>query len=320
MTSKGCAFLMDMGTGKTITTIALAGTLHHKHKITQMLVVCPKSIVDVWEQEFEKFADFPYQLAVLDGTSAKKADTIRYMIGNGLQIIVVNYESCWRLEAELTRWHPDMIVCDESSKIKNPQAKCSKALHRLGKISSYNLILTGTPITNSPLDFFSQYKFLDESIFGGSFYSFRAYYAILGGFQNHQIVGYKHLAELVEKAHSIAYRIRIDEAVDLPEFVEFRMHDLSILCHNTKILKKWYRDSLFQYILLLAVVAHINLLLFAFFHLAFYCYFSLFAYKNCISCSLCLHLHLAHIFHILKKYFTSFFLLHILVKRLIIPE
>lgn len=82
MTSKGCAFLMDMGTGKTITTIALAGTLHHKHKIMQMLVVCPKSIVDVWEQEFEKFADFSYQLAVLDGTSAKKADTIRYMIGN----------------------------------------------------------------------------------------------------------------------------------------------------------------------------------------------------------------------------------------------
>lgn len=57
-----------------------------------------------------------------------------------------------------------MIVCDESSKIKNPQAKCSKALHRLGKISEYNLILTGTPITNSPLDFFSQYKFLDESL------------------------------------------------------------------------------------------------------------------------------------------------------------
>ncbi len=220
MASKGCAYLMDMGTGKTITTIALAGTLFRRYKITQLLVVCPKSIVDVWDQEFEKFAAYDYQLAVLDGTSAKKADTIRYMIGTGLQVIVVNYESCWRLEAELSCWKPDMIVCDESSKIKNPQAKCSKALHRLGKLSSYNLILTGTPITNSPLDFFSQYKFLDESIFGGSFYSFRAYYAILGGFQNHQIVGYKHLAELVEKAHAIAYRIRIDEAVDLPEFVE----------------------------------------------------------------------------------------------------
>ena len=159
-------------------------------------------------------------MVVLDGTGLKKIDAIRHMNGIGLQVIVVNYESCWRLEAELTKWKPDIIVCDESSKIKNPQAKCSKALHRLGKISSYNLILTGTPITNSPLDFFSQYKFLDERIFGGSFYGFRSYYAILGGYQNHQIVGYKHLAELVEKAHAIAYRIKIDEAVELPEFVD----------------------------------------------------------------------------------------------------
>lgn len=218
--NKGCAFLMDMGTGKTITTIALAGTLYHKHKILQLLVVCPKSIVDVWQAEFEKFAAFPYSVVVLDGTGTKKADTIRHMIGNGLQVIVVNYESCWRLESELAAWKPDMIVCDESSKIKNPQAKCSKALHRLGKLSEYNLILTGTPITNSPLDFFSQYKFLDESIFGSSFYSFRGYYAIVGGYQNHQVVGYRHLAELVEKAHSIAYRIKIDDAVELPEFVD----------------------------------------------------------------------------------------------------
>lgn len=219
-TSKGCAFLMDMGTGKTITTIAVAGAMYQEEKIKKLLVVCPKSIVDVWEQEFGKFSGFPYSLVVLDGTGLKKIDTIRHMNGIGLQVIVVNYESCWRLEAELTKWKPDIIVCDESSKIKNPQAKCSKALHRLGKISSYNLILTGTPITNSPLDFFSQYKFLDERIFGGSFYGFRSYYAILGGYQNHQIVGYKHLAELVEKAHAIAYRIKIDEAVELPEFVD----------------------------------------------------------------------------------------------------
>ena len=219
-TSKGCAFLMDMGTGKTITTIAVAGAMYQEEKIKKLLVVCPKSIVDVWEQEFEKFAGFPYSVVVLNGTGLKKIDAIRHMNGIGLQVIVVNYESCWRLEAELTKWKPDIIVCDESSKIKNPQAKCSKALHRLGKISSYNLILTGTPITNSPLDFFSQYKFLDERIFGGSFYGFRSYYAILGGYQNHQIVGYKHLAELVEKAHAIAYRIKIDEAVELPEFVD----------------------------------------------------------------------------------------------------
>lgn len=220
MQSKGCAFLMDMGTGKTITTIAVAGTLFQTGRVKRLLVVAPKSIVNVWQQEFDKFADFPYTLAVLDGDGSKKADTIRHMGSAGLSVIVVNYESCWRLETDIARWKPDMIVCDESSKIKNPQAKCSKALHRLGKMSAYNLILTGTPITNSPLDFFSQYKFLDEGIFGSSFYGFRGKYAILGGYQNHQIVGYKKLAELVQKAHSVAYRIRIDEAVELPEFID----------------------------------------------------------------------------------------------------
>ena len=211
---------MDMGTGKTITTIAVAGTLFNTGNIKRLLVVSPKSIVQVWQQEFDKFAAFPFSIAVLDGDGNKKIDTIRHMDSFGLAVIVVNYESCWRLEAEIARWKPDMIVCDESSKIKNPQAKCSKALHRLGKASRYNLILTGTPITNSPLDFFSQYKFLDESIFGSTFYGFRSKYAILGGYQNHQIIGYKHLAELVELAHSVAFRIRIDEAVELPEFVE----------------------------------------------------------------------------------------------------
>jgi SNF2 family DNA or RNA helicase len=154
-------------------------------RIKKLLIVAPLSILHVWEEEFEKFAAFPYSLVILDGDSTKKTDIIRHMQGNGLEVIVVNYESCWRLESALSRWNPDMIVCDESSKIKNPQAKCAKALHRLGKQSKYNLILTGTPITNSPLDFFSQYKFLDERVFGGSFYSFCSKYSILGGYQNH---------------------------------------------------------------------------------------------------------------------------------------
>ena len=82
------------------------------------------------------------------------------------------------------------------------------------------MILTGTPITNNPLDFFSQYKFLDESIFGASYYALRARYAVLGGYGNHQIVGYKNLPELTSKAHSIAYRITKADALDLPEQVD----------------------------------------------------------------------------------------------------
>ena len=217
---KAVALLADMGTGKSMMTIAITGTLEAEKGVKKMLVVCPKSIVGVWEDEFRKFADYRYALTVLDGTMEKKRAAFNYMQGAALQIIVVNYESCWRLETEITKWKPDLIVCDESSKIKTPSASQSKALHRLGRLSKYNIILTGTPITGSPLDIFSQYKFLDDSIFGTSFYLFRNRYAILGGYQNRMIVGYRHLDELVEKVHSIAFRIKIEDAVDLPPFID----------------------------------------------------------------------------------------------------
>ena len=217
---KAVALLADMGTGKSMMTIAITGTLEADKGVKKMLVVCPKSIVGVWEDEFRKFADYRYALTVLAGTMEKKRSAFNYMQGAALQIIVVNYESCWRLESEITKWKPDLIVCDESSKIKTPSASQSKALHRLGRQSKYNIILTGTPITGSPLDIFSQYKFLDDSIFGTSFYLFRNRYAILGGYQNRMIVGYRHLDELVEKVHSIAFRIKIEDAVDLPPFID----------------------------------------------------------------------------------------------------
>lgn len=217
---KAVAFLMDMGTGKTITTIALIGALNGQKRIGKVLVVSPKSIVGVWEEEFQKFADFRYALTILDGAIVKKKAAFGYMNGSALQVIVVNYESAWRLETEIAKWQPDMIVCDESSKIKNPTTAQSKALHKLGKKSKYNVILTGTPVTNNPLDFFSQYKFLNEDILGSSYYLFRNRYAVMGGYQNHQIVGYNHLAELVEKVHKVAFRIKIEDAVDLPPFID----------------------------------------------------------------------------------------------------
>lgn len=219
-TSKSVAILAEMGTGKTLISIGIAGYLYLQKEINKLLIVAPLSITKVWEEEFEKFADFDYQLKVLEGTTYKKQETLRNLFGNKLQVAVVNYESCWRMEQEIASWKPDMIICDESSKIKNHQAKQSKALHRLGKISKHNIILTGTPVTNNPLDFFSQYKFLDDSVFGTSYYAFRSRYAVMGGYGHYQVVGYKNLQELTEKAHKIAFRITKKEALDLPEQVD----------------------------------------------------------------------------------------------------
>ena len=94
--SRGTAFLMEMGTGKTITSIAVTGALYLMDKINRVLIVAPLSIVGVWDEEFQKFADFDYHLSVLTGTGTKKADTLQHMTDIPLQVAVVNYESAWR--------------------------------------------------------------------------------------------------------------------------------------------------------------------------------------------------------------------------------
>ncbi len=214
----GAALLMEMGTGKTLTTIAIVGTLWQDARIQRLLVVAPLSILGVWEDEFERFAAFGYNLAVLSGSGTRKADTIRHMNGAALQVLVVNYESAWRLEKELSAWGPDCIVCDEGHKIKTHNIAASRALHRLGAKAKYRLLLTGTVITNKPIDVFSQYKFADPSVYGNSFYLFRNRYFDMVGYGNHTPVMKRSMeAEFTEKLHSIAFRATKAECLDLPE-------------------------------------------------------------------------------------------------------
>lgn len=216
--SRGAALLMEMGTGKSLTAIAITGALSQAGRIRRVLIVAPLSILGVWEEEFQKFAAFPYALAVLSGTSAKKLDTLRHMNGTALQVVVVNYESAWRLEKALTAWHPDLIIADEGHKIKTHNIAASKAMHRMGTKASYRLLLTGTVITNKAIDVFSQYKFLNPAIYGNSFYAFRNRYFDMVGYGNHTPVLKKSMeGELTEKLHSISYRATKAECLDLPE-------------------------------------------------------------------------------------------------------
>lgn len=210
-----------MGTGKSLTAIAITGALSQAGRIRRVLVVAPLSILGVWEEEFQKFAAFPYALAVLSGSGAKKLDILRHMTGTALQVAVVNYESAWRMEKDLAAWHPDLIIADEGHKIKTHNIAASKAMHRLGARASYRLLLTGTVITNKAIDVFSQYKFLNPAIYGQSFYAFRNRYFDMVGYGNHTPVLKRSMeAELTEKLHSISYRATKAECLDLPETVD----------------------------------------------------------------------------------------------------
>ena len=218
MEGGGAALLMEMGTGKTLTAIAIVGALLLLAGIQRVLIVAPLSIVGVWRDEFERFAGFEYDLAVLEGSVAKKADTLRHLTGKRLQVAVVNYESSWRMERDLMQWHPDMIIADEGHKIKTHNISASKTLHRLAARAAYRLLLTGTVITNKPVDVFSQYKFADPRIFGNSFYQFRNRYFDMVGYGGYTPVMKRYMEpEFMQRLHSIAYRVTKAECLDLPE-------------------------------------------------------------------------------------------------------
>ncbi len=238
-----CALLMEMGTGKTFTAIAIVGALLGANKIKRVLIVSPLSVTTVWEAEFSKFAAFEYNLKILKGNSAKKTEILKNTALQGLQIVVVNYESLWRIEREIVDWKADLIIADESHKIKVHSTNVSKSMHRLGAKSKYRLLLTGTPITNKIIDIFSQYKFLNPNVFGHSFYRFRNRYFWMEGYGGYTLVLKKHMeAELIEKIHSIAFRVTKADCLDLPEITE-NMRFVELEEAAAKIYRNLLKDS-----------------------------------------------------------------------------
>lgn len=245
--NKGFGFLFEMGCGKTLTAIATVGAAYQMGYVKKILVIAPTSVVAVWPKEFRDFADFKYTCRTLLGEKSQRIkeldDLIRFPF-EALKVAVINYESTWRegLFEKLQEYDADLIICDESQRIKTHDAAQSKAIHKLGDKARYKLILSGTPVQNNAIDIFSQYRFLDSSVFGTNFYQFRNRYAIMGGFNKKQIVGYKDLDGLIKKEHSIAFRITKEEAIDLPEQT-FETRAITMNKQERELYDRLKRDS-----------------------------------------------------------------------------
>jgi SNF2 family DNA or RNA helicase len=231
-----CLLALDMGTGKSKVVVDLIQNRDHK----RVLIMAPLSVIQEWPRQFETHCAVPHVLARLDGKSdsvarktEKAAECLRQAKEAGTTgIVAINYESAWRepfgpiISARNNRvLHPgfalsagfDLVVCDESQRIQAHNSQVSKFCGKLGEKTPYRLCLSGTPLSANPLSAFGQYRFLDPGIFGTSFTKFRSQYAIMGGFQNKQIVGWQNEAELQRKFYSIAYRVESRDVLDLPE-------------------------------------------------------------------------------------------------------
>jgi len=210
---KQAALFMYMGTGKTLSVLKLMEAWQTK----KVLIICPLTVGRIWEEQIEQHTeDYGEILTLLSGTSTKRAKDLAKSKAN---IIIINYESVWRdlIFSQLVKIKFDLIVCDESHRIKSHKSKASKRIARLN--SKRKLILTGTPYPNTRLDVFGQFRFLNSSIFGKVFYRFRNTYAKMKLHPFPIIEGWQREKEFFEKVAKYAFIAGRDQAKGLPDEV-----------------------------------------------------------------------------------------------------
>lgn len=220
------ALLLEQGTGKTKVTIDTIAWLRARGKIAAAFIVCPNDVKDVWVEEFAThMPDWAEHQLIVDGQLPRSAvDKFVADSANNrvLKIVITNVESLastQRIAAykQLLAKYPTMMVLDEATRFKNPTAKRTKAMLLLGKSAAYRRILTGTPVTQNPLDVYAPFRFLDQAILGFNSYAvMRAHHGILGGWQGKQVIGFTGIEELKRKIDPFSYRILRDDCVDLP--------------------------------------------------------------------------------------------------------
>lgn len=212
------ALFMEAGTGKTLVSIRAAEAWSEGNEATpyRVLVVAPLTLLPSWRREWARWGEVAHYFTIQDRTGAIGTLEGPDDPSVDIHVVAVNYERAWRMEEHILAWEPDLVIADEAHRIKHVGAKQSKCMHRIGAATERRLLLTGTPVSQSPLDVFSQFKFLDPSVFGPKWIKFRNCYAEMGGYGGYQVVGYRRLEELAEKVHANAYRVTKAEALDLP--------------------------------------------------------------------------------------------------------
>ena len=228
------AYFMEMGTGKSKVLIDNIAMLYDKGKINGALIVAPKGVVGTWylNQIPDHLPDHIEHKNVLWKPNITRKQNLRlkslFETGTDLHILIMNVEAFSTTKGcefakKFLDSHRTLMAVDESTTIKNPDAKRTKNICNLSILSKYRRILTGSPVTKSPLDLYKQCDFLKEELLGhGSYYTFRTRYAIMktanfGGKSIQIVVGYKNLNELSEKLRPFSYRVLKDDCLDLPD-------------------------------------------------------------------------------------------------------
>lgn len=194
-----CLFL-EQRTGKT----PLASAIVNRCKPERLLIACPGIAVKVWEDHF-----------------------LKYGLYEGREVKIINFESLWGFRKWLKRWGPDMIIVDESHRIKGRKSKQGKMLRKLGLTATWRLALTGTPLEGKIWDAWAQYDFIDPSVFG-DWSNFQMNYLVYGGFKGRQIVGTQNLEDYEKRFASRFFRVLLEDVKETPTDISRNIIDFDL--------------------------------------------------------------------------------------------
>ena len=228
------AYFMEMGTGKSKVLLDNVAMLFDKGKINSVLIVAPKGVYKNWydseiPEHLPKHIDRNVVLwkALITKEQKSKLDSLFVQDFTKLQIFIMNVEALSTRKGldfahQFLNVRKALFAIDESTTIKNPGAKRTRNILQLSQLGKYRRILTGSPVTKSPLDLYTQCYFLDPYLLDhSSYYAFRTRYAIMktmnfSGRSVQIVTGYHNLAELSKKLESFSYRVLKDDCLDLP--------------------------------------------------------------------------------------------------------
>ncbi|MEK0326425.1 MAG: SNF2-related protein, partial [Nitrosopumilus sp.] len=231
------ALFWEPGTGKTKTALDFCGALYRHENIRRVLVIAPINALTVWPRQASLHLGVPYKMHIPEGVIAQKeryiADLTEHLTEGSselLHIVVINYDITikrdpqWGIMNVLEKFRPDVLILDESHKVKNATTKRAKAAHRLAQRVSHVVLMTGTPIANNYLDLYSQMKVIEPKIWEAgwsrtgimTWTDFKNQYAKWGGRTGYELRGYQNLDDLRQRYKPYVSTARKRDCLDLP--------------------------------------------------------------------------------------------------------
>jgi SNF2 family DNA or RNA helicase len=255
------AYFMEMGTGKSKVLLDNAAILYDKGLINGLLLIAPKGVYKNWyDSEIPvHLPDHIEKKVVLWKTSDKSSKQKQILNtlfeqGTDFHILIMNVEAFSSgngtdFAQKFLSCHKAMIAIDESTTIKTPTSNRTKNILSLRDSSKYRRILTGSPVTKSPLDLFSQCQFLDPWLLNhDSYWTFKSRYAVtkkieVQGRRVEIVVGYRNLGELSDNIKPFSKRILKQDCLDLPEKTYVK-HYVELTPEQRKVYKQMKEETI----------------------------------------------------------------------------